>query len=209
MHNLELSKNLLSSHIAYDLGIKDLCIYLSSLLSSKCIFGEYSRLLIDLNRGKSDPTLIPEIVDGKIILGNIKLSRKSKRDRISKIYTKYHENIKSIIKKDKIKILISLHSFNPIFKKKKRNIHFGILSNKDKRLSNLIIDEMKNENLRVGDNEPYTGNLIGDTMFKHGLKNNLLHSLIEVRNDLLSSPIKIHRISKILKKILEKSIDRI
>ena len=129
--------------------------------------------------------------------------------KMTQKFIRYHNNIKRTIKSDHITILISLHSFNPIFKNKKRNIHFGILSNQDRRLSNYIITEMKHRGLKVGDNEPYEGNLIGDTMYKHGLKNNLYHSLIEVRNDLLSSPTKIHRVSVLLKKIINNSINRI
>ena len=96
-----------------------------------------------------------------------------------------------------------------LLKKKKRNIHFGILSNQDRRLSDCIITEMKRRKLKVGDNEPYEGNLIGDTMYKHGLKNNLHHTLIEVRNDLLSSSTKIHRVSALLKQVINNSINRI
>ena len=68
---------------------------------------------------------------------------------------------------------------------------------------------MKRRKLKVGDNEPYEGNLIGDTMYKHGLKNNLHHTLIEVRNDLLSSPTKIQKVSKLLKEVISNSIYRI
>ena len=162
-----------------------------------------------MNRGKHGPTIIPEIVDRKIIKGNINLTDFDKKKRYLNIYLQYHKKIKKIIKEDNIKILISLHSFNPIFKKNKRKIHFGVLSNQDRRLSEIIIEEMKLRRLKVGDNEPYVGNLIGDTMYTHGLKNNLHHSLIEVRNDLLSSSIKVNRISTILKIIIEKSINRI
>ena len=46
----------------------------------KYIVGEYSRLVIDLNRGKSDPTLIPEIVDKKLVTRNINLSNIDKEN---------------------------------------------------------------------------------------------------------------------------------
>ena len=62
LKNLGLKENQLNSHIAYDVGVKELCINLSNLLNSNYIIGEYSRLIIDLNRDISDPTLIPEIV---------------------------------------------------------------------------------------------------------------------------------------------------
>ena len=209
LKNLGLQKNLLNSHIAYDLGVNELCLNLSKLLRSKYITGEFSRLIIDLNRDRLDPTLIPEIVDRKIIRKNINLNENDKRKRISEVYNRYHNKIKTTIKLNNITTLISLHSFNPIFKKKKRNIHFGILSNQDRRLSDSIITEMKKRKLKVGDNEPYEGNLIGDTMYKHGHKNNLHHTLIEVRNDLLSSSTKIHRVSILLKQVIINSINRI
>ena len=209
LKNLGLKDNQLNSHIAYDVGVKELCINLSNLLNSKYIIGEYSRLIIDLNRDISDPTLIPEIVDRKIIPKNLNLTNYDKKKRISEIYNKYHYKIKTAVKHNNIIALISLHSFNPIFKKRKRNIHFGILSNQDRRLSDCIITEMKKRKLKVGDNEPYEGNLIGDTMYKHGLKNNLHHTLIEVRNDLLSSSTKIHRVSVLLKQVINNSINRI
>ncbi len=209
LKNIHLKENQLNSHIAYDLGVKELCVNLSSLLNSKYIMGEYSRLIIDLNRDISDPTLIPEIVDRKVIVKNLNLSNYEKKKRIAEIYNRYHRKITATINQNNIKALISLHSFNPIFKNKKRNIHFGILSNQDRRLSKYIIAEMKSRKLRVGDNEPYKGNLIGDTMYKHGLKNNLHHTLIEVRNDLLSSPTKVHRVSALLKEIINNSINRI
>ena len=119
LDNLGLNKNLFNTHIAYDLGVKELCIDLSKLLKSKYIIGEYSRLIIDLNRDLLDPTLIPEIVDRKIIPKNVNLSANEKKIRITEVYNRYHNNIKRTINSDHITTLISLHSFNPIFKKKK------------------------------------------------------------------------------------------
>ena len=45
------------------------------------------------------------------------------------------------------------------------------------------------QKLNVGDNKPYKGDLVGDSMYRHGLRNKLPHALIEVRNDLLSNPV--------------------
>ena len=91
LKNLGLKENQLNSHIAYDLGVEELCINLSNLFNSKYLIGEYSRLIIDLNRDISDPTLIPEIVDRKIISKNLSLSNHDKRKRISEINNKYHK----------------------------------------------------------------------------------------------------------------------
>ena len=208
-NNLGLSNFFLNQHIAFDIGVKELSLDLSNRLKCKVIQGKYSRLLIDLNRDLDDPTIIPEIVDRKIIPGNIGLSKSEVRLRVKKMYNKYHYEIDRTIKKEKVKVILSLHSFNPIFKNKKRLLEFGILSNKDKNLSSIIINQLRLQKLNVGDNKPYKGNLIGDSMHRHGLRNKLPHVLIEVRNDLLSNQTKIKRVSRLLHKTIVYSLNKL
>ena len=50
----------------------------------------FSRLLIDPNRGKDDPTLIPKLSEGKIIKGNINISMSEDDiERSKRIYQFY------------------------------------------------------------------------------------------------------------------------
>ena len=56
-----------------------MCINLSTILKSKYIMGEYSRLIIDLNRDKSDPTLIQKLLTEQL-LKNIILNENDKKD---------------------------------------------------------------------------------------------------------------------------------
>ena len=208
-NKLGLPDSFLDQHIAFDIGVKELSLDLSNRLKCRVIQGKYSRLLIDLNRDIEDPTVIPEIVDRKIIPGNIGLSKSEIRSRVKKIYNTYHQEIEQTIKNKKVKVILSLHSFNPIFKNKKRLLKFGILSNEDKNLSRIIIDQLRLQKLNVGDNEPYKGDLIGDSMYRHGLRNKIPHALIEVRNDLLSNTTKIKRVSKLLHKTIVKSLEKL
>ena len=41
--------------------------------------------------------------------------------------------------------------------------------------------------LCVGDNEPYTGKLEGDCMWRHATGRKLPHALLEIRNDLIET----------------------
>ena len=205
-NNLGLKKKDVINHQAYDPGVKDLAINLSYKLNSQLVLGQYSRLLIDCNRDEDDPTLISAISDRKIILGNKKITKQEKNYRINKMYRPYHEKIKKKILENKINMIISLHSFNPIFKGKKRFLKYGILSNQDRRLSDLILNELKKGKKIVGDNEPYKGSLIGDTLYKHALKRGIHHSLIEIRNDLLSNVKKIDQVSNLMYRVINKSI---
>ena len=119
-NNLGVSKKEILTHKAYDPGVKDLALNLSNKLNSYLILGDYSRLLIDFNRDLNDPTLISAISDRKLILGNKKITKQERTNRINIIYRPYHEKIKKKILEKKINVIISLHSFNPIFKGKKK-----------------------------------------------------------------------------------------
>ena len=197
--NLGLPKYLTESHIAYDLNILNLSKQINILLDSDIVYGENSRLIIDLNRGQNDPTLIPSISDKKLIPGNIGISSKEFNFRKRKFYNNYHSKIKKIVNEKKIKLIISMHSFNPYFKGKKRKTEIGILSNKDRRYSDLLIRQMaKSKRYIIGDNVPYKGELKDDTLYKHGLKKNILHTLIEVRNDLINTEIKVNKMSQFI-----------
>ena len=205
-NNLGLTKKDILTHKAYDPGVRSLAINLSNKLNSQLVLGGYSRLLIDCNRDINDPTLITVISDRKLITGNKNITKQERTKRINNMYRPYHEKIKKKILEEKINMIISLHSFNPIFKGKKRFLKYGILSNKDRRLSDLILNELKKGKNIVGDNEPYKGSLIGDTLYKHALKRGIHHSLIEIRNDLLSNVKKIDHVSNLLYRVINKSI---
>ena len=203
--NLGLPKNITDSHIAYDLNILSLSKQINVLLESDIVYGEYSRLIIDLNRGQNDPTLIPSISDKKLIPGNIGINSREFNYRKMKFYNSYHSKIDKIVNKKKIKLIISMHSFNPYFKGKKRKTEIGILSNKDRRYSDLLIKQMaKSKKYIIGDNIPYKGELKDDTLYKHGFKRNILHTLIEVRNDLINTEIKVNKVSQFIVSSLKK-----
>ena len=204
--NLGLPKYLTESHIAYDLNILNLSKQINTLLDSDIVYGENSRLIIDLNRGQNDPTLIPSISDKKLIPGNIGISTKEFNFRKRKFYNNYHSKIKKIVTEKKIKLIISMHSFNPYFKGKKRTTEIGILSNEDRRYSDLLIKQMvKSNKYIIGDNVPYKGELKDDTLHKHGFKKNILHTLIEVRNDLINTEIKVNKMSQFIVSSLKKT----
>ena len=189
--NLGVSNKDLESHIAYDLGASDLASNLSESLNCSLIMANFSRLLIDPNRGIDDPTLIPKISEGKIIKGNLKISPSSKdierNKRINLFYLPYHEKINEFIndsiRRNRVPKIISIHSFTPVWKGKNRKIEVGILWDKDNRLSNIFLNSLKN--VKIGNNLPYSGRLKNDTLYKHASSNGIPHVLIEIRQDLL------------------------
>ena len=65
--DLGLNSNDMNRHIAYDIGAKGVALALGTLLEAPVICSNFSRLVIDPNRGEIAPTLIMRLYDGTII----------------------------------------------------------------------------------------------------------------------------------------------
>ncbi len=64
----------------------------------------------------------------------------------------------------------------------------GVLYAHDDRLARPLLARLMAEpDLCVGDNEPYSGHLPGDSMDRHGLIPGRPHVLIELRHDLIAT----------------------
>ena len=99
--NLGLSTKALNSHIAWDIGAKELCVKLSEELSQSYFHANFSRLLIDPNRNLFSTDLIVSSSWGQSIPGNRSISIQKRKKRIKNYHINYHENLKKFIKKKK------------------------------------------------------------------------------------------------------------
>ena len=175
-------------HIAYDIGAAQVTRRLSALLGVPALLSAFSRLLIDPNRAPDDPTLIMQLSDGAIIPGNIHLSPEERQKRLDHYYHPYHRAIDTLvedcIKADHPPAILSLHSFTQEWHGTLRPWEAAILWDHDERLVKPLLDCLRREtDFSIGDNEPYSGDLEGDTMHRHGTKRGLAHALIEIRQD--------------------------
>jgi len=179
-------------HIAYDPGAAPLVRALAARLGAPAILTAFSRLLVDCNRGTDDPTLVMRLSDGTIIPGNRHVTDADIADRIARFHDPYHRAvsgaIEAALQNGIAPVLVSVHTYTPVWRGEARPWHAGILWDRDDRLAHLLIDGLRGEpDLIVGDNEPYRGWLKNDCLYRHGTARGLAHALIEVRNDLLAS----------------------
>ena len=103
-------------------------------------------------------------------------------------------------------VVISMHSFTPAWKGKPRPWDVGILYDRDTRLSAPLMARLAEAGFTVGDNEPYTGALEGDTLYQHGTMRGLPHVLIEIRQDLIASDTAAQEFALRLKPILDAAL---
>jgi len=178
-------------HIAYDIGVEAVTRGLARALDCPALMATYSRLLIDPNRGADDPTLIMRVSDGAIVPGNALVDEVERERRIARFHRPYHGAITAEIERAKAlgvdPVLVSLHSFTPFWKGTARPWHVGVLWDTDRRFAGHLLDAFRAAgDLCVGDNEPYSGALVGDTLYTHGTSRDLQHGLIEIRQDLIA-----------------------
>jgi len=190
LDNLGLDEATFERHIAYDIGASELTRGLAAHFGTPAVLSNFSRLLIDPNRGIDDPTLIMRLSDGAIIPENAQLEETARGHRLENFYHPYHQAITDIIdqalSEELAPVLISIHSFTPAWKGHPRPWHAGILWDKDPRFAQPLISELRNQDdIVVGDNQPYKGALKGDCLHRHATQRGLAHGLVEVRQDLI------------------------
>ncbi|MTI45042.1 putative N-formylglutamate amidohydrolase [Roseibium hamelinense] len=207
LKNLGLPKSQLDRHIGYDIGARELTLELSKRLQAPAVLTTYSRLLIDPNRGEDDPTLVMRLSDGAVIPGNAAIDAEERRQRIETYHRPYHDLVDGTL--DEMMalapppVIISIHSFTPVWRGEKRPWHATVLWDLDERAVRPVLDGLGNHpDLCVADNEPYDGALKNDTIYRHATRRGLANALLEVRQDLISDDAGVNNWANILTPIL-------
>src|SRR5450432_2824251 len=189
--DLGLPTDELERHIAWDIGIAGVAEALSRQLGAHLISQRYSRLVIDCNRPPGAPSSIPRVSEATTIPANEALSRDAAEVRRRAIFDPYHHRIAEVIdarlREGVPTVLVSLHSFTPVYAGIARPWHIGTLYQRDTRLPQLLLKQLRGEgDLVVGDNEPYAVSDETDyTIPVHGEARGLINTGIEIRQDLI------------------------
>jgi predicted N-formylglutamate amidohydrolase len=179
----------MARHIAFDPGAAGVARALAQALDAPSIYADFSRLVIDPNRGEDDPTLLMKLYDGSIIPANRTADSAEVARRLELYHRPYHRALADLIAAREAPILVAIHSFTRAFVgRPPRPWHVGVLYAGDTRLAYPLLARLNaEEDLCVGDNQPYSGHLPGDSMDRHGSQPGHPHVLIELRNDLIET----------------------
>lgn len=174
-------------HIAYDVGAYAVSRLLGERLNAPVVASNFSRLVIDPNRGEDDPTLLMRLYDGTIIPANRHADGAEREARLERCYRPYHAALAELAARPGT-VIISMHSFTPQLRgRPARPWEIGILYPEGETFSPHVITTLQAPgDLCVGVNEPYTGYLPGDAIETHATKQGRPNTLIELRNDLIA-----------------------
>jgi len=180
----------LHRHIAFDLGAEGVAAGLATALGAPAVLSRFSRLLIDPNRGLDDPTLIMQLSDGLLVPGNVGLSETEIEARMARFHRPYHAAIDRAVEAGiaagKPPAILSVHSFTQAWKGVHRPWAAAVLWDKDPRFPLPLLEALRTlPDVEIGDNVPYSGQLMGDTLYRHATLRGLAHALVELRQDLI------------------------
>ena len=148
--------------------------------------------MIDCNRPPEVASSIPVLSEATPVPGNEGISRADADARRTAIFTPYHNRIDAAIdarlRDGRPTVLVSLHSFTPVYAGVARPWHIGTLYHRDATLAPLLLKLLRAEgDLVVGDNQPYAVSDLTDfTIPVHGEKRGLMNTGIEIRQDLIA-----------------------
>ncbi|NKL06675.1 N-formylglutamate amidohydrolase [Rhizobium leguminosarum] len=211
--DLGLPSEALSSHIAWDPGALAVARILSEVLDATLVYQRFSRLIYDCNRPPSSPGAMPETSEIYAIPGNKDLSPEERLARTDALYVPFHDAIRGLIRDRRARgqdsVIVTMHSFTPVYHGRERAVELGILHDEDSRLADLMLRAAAEAPLyRTERNEPYgPEDGVTHTLILHGLSNGLRNVMIEVRNDLIADDSGQGVMADYLKGLLQQSLD--
>jgi len=205
-HGLGLDPRFLKTHIALDIGAKDLTLALADLFGARAIASDFSRLLVDPNRSMDRADHIPEVSDGIDIPGNKGLSASEREERIDRFFEPYHQalavEIDAARNAHDDPLIVSVHSFTPRLHvdHQDRPWHVGVLWAHDEPTARAFLKAAARHapGWRLGDNKPYDARGFNYTIDRHIKPLGLRHLTLEVRQDLLLDDAGVRDISRLL-----------
>lgn len=188
--DLGIDPALLGEHIAIDLGVAEVAELMAGRAGIVAFLGNVSRLVCDFNREEHQPATIPIASDGHAIPGNA-IDHAGHEQRLERFFHPYHNALASILNETPQALILSLHSFTPRLAshpEQDRPWQVGVLYNQDNRAARLAIPLLEAEGLCVGDQQPYSGQLLNATMNRHAEAEGRPYLGIEIRQDQIATP---------------------
>jgi predicted N-formylglutamate amidohydrolase len=189
---LGLAQSDLTRHIAWDIGAEVVARRLSENLGAPLVLQRYSRLVYDCNRPPDAPDAMPVVSERTAIPGNQRLTPEAKLSRVEAVYRPFHAALAALLDRRAVRgissILITIHSFTPVYKGVRRSLDIGILHDRDRLFADGLLARLRRIKALVAKrNEPYgPEDGVCHTLNLHAAIRGLRHAMIEIRNDLIA-----------------------
>ena len=104
-------------------------------------------------------------------------------------------------------VVVTIHSFTPVYHGQFREVEIGILHDSDSRLADAMLAGSEGSSLTVNRNDPYgPEDGVTHTLRLHALPDGLLNVMIEIRNDLITNEEEQAQIAAFLYELMGKAL---
>lgn len=187
--DLGLPADALHSHVAWDPGALAVATRMAELLDAALVASTTSRLVYDCNRPPEAPGAMParsEIFD---VPGNANLSAADRAMRADTYYAPFRAALAAVLQARPAPVMVTVHSFTPVYHGQPREVEIGILHDSDTRLADAMLDLAPRQNPHiVRRNDPYgPEDGVTHTLKEHALPYGHLNVMLEIRNDLIAT----------------------
>jgi predicted N-formylglutamate amidohydrolase len=212
--DLGLSVEQRLAHIAWDPGALALSRLLSASLNAPLVHAPVSRLIYDLNRPPFSAGAMPARSEIHDVPGNATISAQERAARMRAIYLPFHSALHDLLAERMAlgldPVLVTIHSFTPLYFGKRREVEFGVIHDDDPRLARAIVKAAASTGLRTGLNEPYSaGDGVTHTLKLQATPYGLPHAMLEIRNDLIHDAAGVQRMANLLVPVLNMGLAEI
>lgn len=202
------------THIAWDPGALGLARALAHDLDATLVTATVSRLIYDLNRPPHAAGAMAAHSEIHAIPGNANLTPEARAERTAAIYLPFHARLRSEIAlrlaRGVAPILVTVHSFTPIYHGQPRAVELGVIHDADPRLARAVLHEAAaRTTLDVRLNEPYSAaDGVTHTLALQATPMGLANVMLEIRNDLIATPDAQRAMAATLAEVLRGAVSR-
>lgn len=200
LRGLGLSNAAKVSHAAWDPGALGVASRMSLRLDATLVASQVSRLVYDCNRPPEAPGAMPARSEVFDVPGNANLSTQDRTERAATYYVPFRDALAQVVADKPAPVLVTIHSFTPVFNGVPRVVEIGVLHDSDTRLADAMLDTATaHTGTTVQRNAPYgPEDGVTHTLQVHGTAHGHPCVMIEVRNDLIQTKTQQQRMGDML-----------
>ncbi|MDJ1008381.1 MAG: N-formylglutamate amidohydrolase [Paracoccaceae bacterium] len=205
---LGVSEEVATSHAAWDPGAGALAERIARRFDSPYVRSNVSRMVYDCNRPPEAEDAMPRLSEIYLIPGNDGLTETQRHRRIDDYYRPFETLLEATLSARPSAVLVTVHSFTPVYRGLRRDVEIGIVHDTDRRLADAVLDVAAGYDIRR--NEPYAPeDGVTHTLKRHALPTGRLNVMLEVRNDLLATGGAIDKMADCLSGWLDLALARL
>lgn len=170
LENLGLTDEVLQTHVAWDPGTVEVSQAVAQHFSAPLFIGEWSRLVVDLNRSPTNETdVIPKNAFGVDVPGNQTLNEAARQDRLTRYHRPYWNAVQSKLQElhegapNRPLLHLSIHSFTDNLNGEHRPMSLGVMFDparpSEDRFGRALAQRIESAGLVSAENGPYDGRM--------------------------------------------------